>query len=495
MAEPGKIILPVTVGPVRIAFLSSEVAPFAKSGGLADVAFSLPKALSKLGHDARVFMPLYARIDRARYGLRPLGPGPIEIRLLGQTVPFALLTAELPGTEAPVYFVDCPRFYGRPSLYTNDADEPLRFLYFSRAVFEICQRLGFSPDILHANDWQTALVPLLKKTLYSWDQLFQPSRTVLTIHNIAYQGIAPAGVVQAIGLDRGLFDPADLRAGRVNLLKTGIVNAERLTTVSPTYALEIQTEAQGYGLDAVLRSRTRDLTGILNGVDYDEWDPRVDSHLAQKYSPADTSGKAACKSDLLRAYGLPEFPDLPLVGITSRLVWQKGFDIVAGAWWDLLQRPLRMVVLGSGEASVQDGLRQLALRAPDRFAVRFAYDEALAHKIMGGADLFLMPSRSEPCGLTQMYALRYGTIPIVRATGGLADTVEPFDAAGRKGTGFRFATPDGTGLVWALDQALAALRNARAWEALMRRAMEKDFSWERSARGYVDLYRRAISRV
>jgi starch synthase len=278
-------------------------------------------------------------------------------------------------------------------------------------------------------------------------------------------------------------------------LKGGTVFSELVNTVSPTYALEIQGSEHAFGFDGVVRSRARDVSGILNGVDYDEWDPSVDPHLAQTYSAQDMAGKAACKSDLLRAYGLPEFPDLPLIGITSRLVWQKGFDIVAGAWWDFLHRPLRMVVLGSGEPSVQDGLRQLAERAPDRFAVRFGYDEALAHKIMGGCDLFLMPSRSEPCGLTQMYALRYGTIPIVRATGGLADTVEPFDAARKAGTGFRFDSPDGTGLVWALDQALAARKDARAWKALMRRAMEKDFSWERSARGYVELYRRAMSRV
>jgi starch synthase len=315
------------VGPVRIAFLSSEVAPFAKSGGLGDVASSLPKALSKLGHEARVFMPLYAQIDRARYGLRLLGPEPIELRLLGQTVPFSLLTAELPGTEAPIYFVDCPRFYGRSSLYTSDADEPLRFLYFSRAVFAICQRLGFSPDILHANDWQTALVPLLKKTLYSWDRLFQASRTVLTIHNIAYQGVAPAGVADAIGIDRGLFDPADLRAGRVNFLKTGIVNAERLTTVSPTYALEIQTEAQGYGLDPVLRSRARDLTGILNGVDYDEWDPSKDRAIPARYSARSLHRKKKNKEALLERLGLQYSEAVPLFGMVTRLSPQKGIEI------------------------------------------------------------------------------------------------------------------------------------------------------------------------
>jgi starch synthase len=251
----------------------------------------------------------------------------------------------------------------------------------------------------------------------------------------------------------------------------------------------------GYGLDGVLRHRSADLVGILNGVDYDEWDPRVDPHIARRYSADDLSGKAECKADLLRGFGLPEFPDLPVVGIISRLVAQKGFDVVTRAWWDLLQRPIRMVVLGSGEAEVEDGFRHLATRAPDRFGVRFGYDPVLAHKIEAGADMILMPSRFEPCGLTQLYSLRYGTVPIVRATGGLADTVEPYDAAGGSGTGFRFAHADGTGLVWALDQALATWEDREAWTRLMRNGMQRDFSWERSARAYVEQYRRALTMV
>jgi starch synthase len=283
--------------------------------------------------------------------------------------------------------------------------------------------------------------------------------------------------------------------GSASYLKGGTVFAELVNTVSPTYALEIQGEEHGFGFEGVVRSRGADAVGILNGVDYDEWDPRGDRHLARAYSAEDLSGKAACKADLLRAYGLPEFPDLPLVGVTSRLVWQKGFDIVAGAWWDFLQRPLRMVVLGTGDHGIQEGLRHLQQRDPDRFSVRFAYDEGLAHKIMAGCDLFLMPSRSEPCGLTQMYALRYGTVPVVRSTGGLVDTVEPYDGAKGTGTGFRFSTADGTGLLWAVDEALAALRDRKRWTALMKRGMARDFSWERSAREYVALYRRAMGKV
>jgi starch synthase len=274
-------------------------------------------------------------------------------------------------------------------------------------------------------------------------------------------------------------------------MKGGLLFAEVVTAVSPQYAREIQGPEMGHGLEGVVRSRDGDVVGILNGVDYSEWDPRHDRRIARTFSPDDLAGKAADKADLLATFGLPADPDLPVVGVVSRLVHQKGFDIVVRAWYDLLQRPIRMVVLGTGEPDVQDGFRALAARAPDRFAVRFAYDETLAHKVVAGSDMFLMPSRFEPCGLTQMYSLRYGTAPIVRSTGGLVDTVEPWNAAARTGTGFRFDHADGTALVWALDQALAAYRDREGWEQLQKNGMAKDFSWERSAREYEEVYRRA----
>jgi starch synthase len=283
--------------------------------------------------------------------------------------------------------------------------------------------------------------------------------------------------------------------GALSYLKGGVVFSEMVSTVSPQYAREIQAPEMGYGFDGVVRSRAADLVGILNGVDYDEWDPRNDPYIARRYSADDLTGKAACKADLLRSFSLPAEPDLPVIGVTSRLVYQKGFDVVAQAWWDLLQRPLRMVVLGTGEHSVEEGLRALAARDPSRFAVRFDYDVALAHKIEAGADMFLMPSRFEPCGLTQMYSLRYGTVPVVRSTGGLVDTVAPYDAATGTGTGFRFETADGTGMMWGIDQALAVHANKRAWRRLMKNGMALDFSWERSARAYVELYERARAKA
>jgi starch synthase len=476
---------------LHIAFVTPELGPYVKTGGLADVSAALPKALCRLGHRVTVVLPRYRGIAF------PPGDfsGSVHVPVDGMARSAGFYrTRTAAGVDA--VFVEYPPFYDRDVIYGDYDDNRLRFAFLARAAVEYFRSRGERPSVFHAHDWQTGLVPVYLKAFYGTDPTLYRMPSVFTIHNVAYQGQFGRDTVGLLGLPWNLGSTEALEYhGAISYLKGGTVFAEMVNTVSPTYALEIQGPEHAFGFDGVVRSRARDVVGILNGVDYDEWDPSVDTHLARTYSAADTSGKAACKADLLRAYGLPEFPDLPLVGITSRLVWQKGFDIVAGAWWDFLQRPLRMVVLGSGEPSVQDGLRQLALRAPDRFAVRFGYDEALAHKIMGGSDMFLMPSRSEPCGLTQMYALRYGTIPIVRATGGLVDTVEPFDAARRKGTGFRFDTPDGTGLVWALDQALGAFKNARAWKALMRRAMERDFSWERSARSYVELYRTAISRV
>jgi starch synthase len=333
------------------------------------------------------------------------------------------------------------------------------------------------------------------KAFYWDDPTLRRMPSVFTIHNASYQGVFGSDTVGLLGLpwNLGTADALEYHGG-VSYLKGGILFSEVVTAVSPQYAREIQGEL-GHSMDGAIRSRAADLVGILNGVDYDEWDPRVDAHIAKNYSADDLSGKAACKADLLRSVGLPEFPDLPVIGVTSRLVYQKGFDVVVGAWWDLVHRPIRMVALGSGEPSVEDGFRALQRRAPDRFAARLAYDTELSHKILAGADMFLMPSRFEPCGLTQMYALRYGTLPVVRATGGLVDTVEPWDPATKRGTGFRFAHADGTGMMWAIDQARAAYQDPEAWASLQRNGMAKDFSWERSARAYEEAYRRAISKV
>lgn len=480
---------------LHVAFVTSEMAPYMKTGGLADVSAALPKALTRLGHKVTVFLPRYAAIAF------PPGEFMGSVHVPVDAVPRSagFYRASL-GKGLEVVFVEHPPFFERPNPYgvgNHDyEDNRLRFAFFSRAAIEYFRSRGERPDVFHAHDWQTGLLPVYLKAFYWDDPTLYRSPTLFTIHNLAYQGNFPLDTVSLLGLPWNLAtrDALEFHGG-VSYMKSGILFSEILNTVSPQYAREIQTRELGYGFDGILRSRSGDLFGILNGVDYEEWDPRVDPHIARNYSTEDLSGKANCKADLLSEFGLPSEPELPVVGITSRLVHQKGFDIVARAWHDLLQRPLRMVVLGTGEPEVQDGFRALAARAPDRFAVRFAYDNVLAHKIEAGADMFLMPSRYEPCGLTQLYSLRYGTVPIVRATGGLVDTVEPYYAATGHGTGFRFAHADGTALIWALDSALALHRDKPAWERLMRNGMSRDFSWERSARGYVELLEMARAKV
>ena len=425
---------------LHVAFVTPEMAPYVKTGGLADISAALPKALEQLGHRVTVVLPRYASI--------PFPPGEfsgsVHVPVDGTPRSAGFYRA---WTEAgaEVVFVEHPPLFERHRFY-GEGDDRLRFAFLARAAVEYFRSRGDRPSVFHAHDWQTGLVPVYLKAFYWDDPSLHKMPSVFTIHNVAYQGQFGMDTLSLLGLPWNLGTSYGLEYhDTVSYLKGGTMFAELVNTVSPTYAHEIQGPEQGFGFDGVLRSRGADLVGILNGVDYDEWDPSHDRYIAGRYTPADRSGKKACKADLLREFGLPEFPDLPLVGVTSRLVWQKGFDIVAGAWYDLLRRPIRMVVLGTGDPGVQDGLRHLHHRDPDRFAVRFEYDERLAHRVMAGSDIFLMPSRSEPCGLTQMYALRYGTIPIVRATGGLVDTVQPYDAARRRAPGSASTPPTAPG--------------------------------------------------
>jgi len=480
-------------GPVlmHIAFVASEGVPFSKTGGLADVVGALPPALAAQGHQVSVYLPRYrqTRLMNATAAVRSI------------TVPFddkyrfcSLLGA---GSEGGVqhYFVEYPPYFDRDGLYGTAAgdypDNAERFALFSRAVVEATKILGV-PQIFHCHDWQTALVPIMLRTLYAEDPAFQDVGTVFTIHNMGYQGIFPPEILPLLMLPWDLFTISKMEFfGQVNFLKGALVLSDYVTTVSRKYSQEIQTTEFGFGLEGVLRDRAATVTGILNGVDYGEWSPETDRYIVARYSAEDLSGKAECKLDLLNTFGMASAnAKLPVIGIVSRFVAQKGFDLIAQIMDRIAREEMILVALGTGDRNFEEMFLRLQKQFPRKIAVKVAYDNAVAHKIEAGADLFLMPSRYEPCGLNQIYSLRYGTVPIVRATGGLDDTIEPWDARGAKGTGFKFVEYNGESLLLTIRGALQAYRDQASWQVLMRNGMKRDFSWNASAREYVKVYDR-----
>jgi len=473
---------------MKILMVASEAAPFAKTGGLADVVGSLPAALAALGHEVAVLMPRYARVD-LRFAKRVYDLLPIWLGLDRYDTSLYLIEQ-----ETPFYFLDCPPLYDRPGLYGEAGedypDNHIRFAVLAQAALEFSRRL-WRPDIIHGHDWQAGLAPVYLSTKFACDPTLIAIRTLFTIHNVGYHGLFPPEVLGPIGLtDTGVFVPDGLEFfGKVSFLKGGIAFANALNTVSPTHAREIQTPEYGFALDGALRARSDVLSGILNGVDYSEWDPETDRHLAAHYSPGDLSGKQACKQDLLREFGLPgEAMDAPLIGIVSRFTSQKGADLIAEVADGLVDLGFFLVALGTGEPQYEELFLAMTARHPGRIAVRIGYDNALAHKIEAGADLFLMPSRYEPSGLNQMYSLKYGTVPLVRATGGLDDTIEP-------GTGFKFWPYSADALYRALQAAREAFADPEGWRAMMRAGMAKDFSWKVSAAEYAGLYERLARRA
>jgi starch synthase len=482
---------------VNVLFVASEVAPFAKTGGLGDVAAALPRALAaqKRGHDVRIVMPMYGRLKGAEAA--ELVIREVSLDLGSTRVVFSVHTAPLPGTTVPVYFVHCAGLYGRQGIYTTDHDEHLRFALLNWAALSICQRLGFRPDVIHANDWQTALLPLLLRSVFAWDRLFAQTRTVLTIHNIGHQGSFDARVLSDIGLAQSAhhFHQDQLREGRINFLLTGLLYANAITTVSPTYAREIQTPEHGVGLDAYLRERSNVLFGILNGIDEGEWSPETDEKIPHRFTSEDLSGKELDKQALLAAGGLPYVHEVPVIGIVSRLAWQKGFDLCFNVLPRLLaRRSTQLVVLGTGEPQYEQLFSSLARKFPRQVAYLSAFSEPMAHLIEAGSDMFLMPSRYEPCGLNQMYSLRYGTPPIVHRTGGLADTVAPFDRSTGRGNGFVFEHFDETGLTFALTQALRTWgtgtgADRATWQKLQANGMRSHFGWDERVAAYEMVYR------
>lgn len=482
---------------MNVLFVSAEVAPFAKTGGLGDVGAALPRVLGAHGHDVRVVMPFYSRVrEKGALQLNTVLRDAVVV-LGGTRIVFSVLEGTLPDSKVPVYFVRCSGLYDRPGIYTQDGDEHLRFALLNWAALVLCQRIQFRPDIVHANDWQTALLPLLLRTMFAWDRLFNGTRTVLTIHNIGHQGTFGADKLADTGLAdaKQHFHQDWLREGRINFLQTAITYSNAITTVSPTYAREIQTSEHGVGLDGFLRARRDVLFGILNGIDDGEWNPTTDQKLIANYSVDDLSGKEKNKRALVENAGLRYYERVPVIGIVSRLAWQKGFDLAQKVLPRILaNRAVQLVVLGTGEPQYEKFFGALQYEFPKQVAYKRGFSEQLAHMIEAGSDMFLMPSRYEPCGLNQMYSLRYGTVPIVHRTGGLADTVFNFDTGSGKGNGFSFENFDEGGLSWALTRAISLWGSGQGddrarWTHLQKNGMRMRLSWDERVTAYETVYK------
>ncbi len=481
---------------LKIVMIASECVPFIKTGGLADVVGALPKALKALGHEVIVVLPKYAALDAAQHHLQPYYP--MMGVWMGNTQEWCgVHRAESSGV--PVYFIESNKFFDRWGLY-HDAefrdypDNPLRFGFLTRAALQLCQDLHFAPDIVHAHDWQAALAPAYLKVWHWDDPLLGGAASVLTIHNLAYQGSYSADSYEYLGLQWGNFVPDKFEDhGRINFLKGGIHYADVVNTVSPTYANETRTPAGGYGLAPYLNNKGANYLGILNGVDYDEWNPAVDKLIPARYTPADLSGKAACKLELQRRFSLEQNPDLPVIGAVTRLVDQKGLNLLAQAIEAVLENMrAQFVILGAGEKHLESFYGALAARYPGLAGSYIGYNNELAHLIEAGADFFVMPSLFEPCGLNQIYSLKYGTLPIVRSTGGLDDTVQQYNEGKGTGTGFKFWEPSAAAIYYTIGWAVSTYYDRKAHMAKMiQTAMAQDFSWKRSARQYLDLYAQA----
>jgi starch synthase len=488
--------------PLRVLFVSSEVAPFSKTGGLADVSAALPRALAAAGCEMRVLSPRYGFVDAERHGLqREDAAHEFTVDLRGRTLRCGLSAAPPSGNGPQVFFVECDPLYDRPGIYVDPftnrdyIDNDYRFIVLCRAALAFGEVHGWTPDLLHCNDWQTGLIPLYLARHRERGE-WQSTRSLLTIHNIAYHGLFGPDTVGRVGGAETYFYPGGPIEfyGQVNFLKAGLEFADALNTVSPTYAREIQSSYESsYGLDAVLRARDGRLAGVLNGIDEELWNPAADPRIVSTYTADTLDRKEHNKRALCDRMGFPYRSSDMVIGIVSRIVTQKGFEILVPALGDLLNLPVRMALLGSGEPHFEHVLRQFARIYPERFAARIGYDESLAHLIEAGSDVFLMPSKYEPCGLNQMMSMRYGTLPVVRATGGLADTVTDADEDPLQGTGFSFPGYRPEELLHAVRRAHEAFQDRRRWRRLQANAMSQDFSWARSARRYVELYRQCLA--
>ncbi|MEW6200993.1 MAG: glycogen synthase GlgA [bacterium] len=475
---------------MNILFASAEVSPFAKVGGLADVVGSLPRALNRHGHDARVIMPNYQRVEEKFKPSMLLTDIPVQLG--GQKTTVNLKYLEHGGLK--IYLVDCPHFFMREEVYMYQ-DDGERFITFCKGALEALRRLDWKPDIIHANDWQTGLIPCLIKTTLKNDPLFGGIGTVYTIHNLAYQGLFPPDYMIVAGVDWSEFTFEKLEFfGQLNLMKAGIVYSDQVNTVSDKYKDEIQTEEYGCGLDGLLRAQSHKLSGIINGIDTQVFNPATDKNIFVKYTADKLSGKEENKGRLLKELGLPykKTKRVPLIGMITRLAAQKGFDILEEIIEKVMKCDVQFVLLGTGDDYYEKLMGEVSKKHPDKASINLKFDAALAQKIYAACDIFLMPSRYEPCGLGQLISLRYGTVPVVRYTGGLADTIEDYNARRKKGTGFVFENYTGADFFKAVKRALKCYDDKKVWTQIVKEAMSRDFSWEASAKKYEEIYRKAI---
>ncbi|MGH9966862.1 MAG: glycogen synthase [Pyrinomonadaceae bacterium] len=488
LESPNPSSFPFILAFMRVALLSSEVVPFAKTGGLADVAGALPKALQQHGTDAIVVLPHYDQIDRGFLSDKAIDNVPVEWR--GGIKPTRVWQSDAAG--APAYLIEAPEYFSRPSIY-GYADDHERFAFFSRAALALFKHLDWQPDIVHGNDWPCGFAMIELRARRRYDPFYRPTRTLFSIHNIAYQGTFDPGDLWWLGFG----DPREredfMLKGAASALKAALIAADALSTVSRRYALEIQTPEQGYGLDWLLRARGDRFVGVTNGVDYEVWNPETDPHIAANFSVDDLSGKDECKLELLRRFGLPEAAGRPIIATISRLVSQKGYDLIRQIAGDILQTGSFFIALGAGAKEYEDFLQHWHDSAPRQVGIYKGYaGEPLAHQIEAGADIFLMPSLYEPCGLNQMYSMRYGTVPVVRATGGLDDTVENFDPERGTGNGFKFQPYTGAALLEKIREALYFYGKPESWRQIQRNGMTMDNSWSAAAQKYQEIYQEIL---
>lgn len=490
---------------MNVYYIAAEMVPFAKEGGLADVAGALPAALKKSGIDVKGIIPAYGCIDRKKFKLSPVKKiKPVIIPYSGMDLKATLLEGIIPKTDVTVYFVENEYFFGRPGIYNDPQtkegyqDNAERYVFYARAVMELIKQLDWKPDVIHLNDQHTALIAPYMKRTYAKDNFYSKTKTVFSIHNLGYQGVYPKEIMWFAMFEQSEYYPMSPFEfyDKVNFMKLGITFSDIVNTVSKTYAEEITSSSEfGFGLEGVLRDRVSDLYGIVNGIDYNEWNPETDELIAFNYSPKDLSGKKKCKEALLKEQKLDAAgDDIPLIGMISRLADQKGFDILSQCMDELLVNPLRMVILGTGQKEYHDMFQRYAEKYKGKISVNLAFNNKLAHMIEAASDMFLMPSKYEPCGLNQLYSMKYGTVPVVRATGGLKDTVIPYEADKGTGTGFVFQDYSAKDLMIAVSKAMILFQDKKKWGKLVKNCMAQDFSWNRSAKEYIELYEKALKK-